>query len=88
MLETFFGLYPDIRRFDTENPIHGRTYHPTDPDRYPGGSSTGEGALIARRGSILGWGSDIGGSVREPAHYCGICGFKPTPARLRYINLI
>ena len=66
------------------NPIQGRLVHPQDLGRYPGGSSTGEGALIARGGSLLGWGSDIGGSVREPAHYSGVCGFKPTANRIRY----
>jgi len=42
----------------------------------------GEGALIAARGSPLGIGSDIGGSIRIPAHFCGLFGFKPTPGRL------
>ena len=48
----------------------------------------GEGALIAARGSPLGIGSDIGGSIRIPAHFCGIFGFKPTPGRLTYKGVI
>jgi amidase len=47
-----------------------------------GGSSGGEGALIAMRGSVLGVGSDIGGSIRSPAHCNGIFGFKPATGRL------
>ncbi len=48
----------------------------------PGGSSGGEGALIGLRGSVLGIGSDIGGSIRSPAANCGLFGFKPTATRL------
>ena len=65
------------------NPIHSQIGNPHDPDRIPGGSSSGEGALLAAGGSILGWGSDIGGSIRAPSHFCGVCGFKPTSSRIR-----
>jgi fatty acid amide hydrolase len=51
----------------------------------PGGSSGGESTLIAGGGSILGVGSDIGGSVRIPAHFTGIFGFKPTKDRIRLV---
>ncbi|XP_078657284.1 vitamin D3 hydroxylase-associated protein-like [Branchiostoma floridae x Branchiostoma belcheri] len=64
------------------NPLYGTTLNPLDPTRSPGGSSGGEGALIGGGGSILGLGNDIGGSIRIPAHFCGICGFKPTANRL------
>uniref|UniRef100_UPI00398EC7E7 fatty-acid amide hydrolase 1 n=1 Tax=Pristiophorus japonicus TaxID=55135 RepID=UPI00398EC7E7 len=64
------------------NPIFGQTLNPLDKKRTPGGSSGGEAALIAAGGSILGIGSDIGGSIRVPASFCGICGFKPTGKRL------
>lgn len=53
-------------------------HNPHDPTRTPGGSSSGEAAIIAARGSPLGLGSDSGGSIRWPAHCCGIVGFKPT----------
>ncbi|XP_067893045.1 fatty-acid amide hydrolase 1 isoform X2 [Heterodontus francisci] len=64
------------------NPIFGQTVNPHDNKRTPGGSSGGEAALIAAGGSILGIGSDIGGSIRVPAAFCGICGIKPTGKRL------
>ena len=70
-------------RVETNNTIHGNILHPLDASRTPGGSSSGEGALLAAGGSILGWGSDIGGSIREPCHFCGVCGFKPTSTRIR-----
>ncbi|XP_078574946.1 vitamin D3 hydroxylase-associated protein-like [Branchiostoma floridae x Branchiostoma japonicum] len=64
------------------NPLFGTTLNPRDPTRSPGGSSGGEAALIGGGGSILGIGNDVGGSIRIPAHFCGICGFKPTANRL------
>ncbi|XP_068949175.1 fatty-acid amide hydrolase 1-like [Petaurus breviceps papuanus] len=68
--------------FDCSNPIFGRTLNPLNFSKSPGGSSGGEGALIAGGGSILGLGSDIGGSIRFPAAFCGICGLKPTSGRI------
>ena len=67
---------------ETDNPVYGRTNNPRDLDRTPGGSSGGEGAIIAAYGSPLGLGSDLGGSIRIPAHFCGVCGLKPTNHRL------
>lgn len=67
---------------ETHNPLYGRTNNPYDLDRTPGGSSGGEGALLATRGTPLGLGSDIGGSLRVPAHYCGIATIKSTAHRL------
>lgn len=64
------------------NPIYGSTTNPFDSTRSPGGSSGGEGALISLRGSPLGIGTDVGGSVRVPAHFCGIFALKPTVARM------
>jgi Asp-tRNA(Asn)/Glu-tRNA(Gln) amidotransferase A subunit family amidase len=67
---------------ESMNVIYGTTANPWNMERTPGGSSGGEAALLAARGSVLGVGSDIGGSLRIPAHYCGVYSFKPTPARL------
>lgn len=67
---------------ETDNPLYGRTNNPWDLSRTSGGSSGGEGALIAAGGSPLGLGTDIGGSVRNPAAFCGIAGLKPTAGRM------
>ncbi|MFL6621306.1 MAG: amidase [Sulfurifustaceae bacterium] len=67
---------------EADNPLYGRTNNPWSDGRAPGGSSGGEAALIAAGASVLGIGSDIGGSIREPAHSCGIHGLKPTSGRL------
>ncbi len=64
--------------FETHNAIYGRTNNPWDLTRTPGGSSGGEGAIIAAGGSVFGLGSDIGGSVRLPAAFCGIASHKAT----------
>ena len=64
--------------YDTENSLYGRTNNPFDLNRSPGGSSGGEAAIIAAGGSYLGIGADSGGSIRQPAHHCGIAGLKPT----------
>ena len=66
---------------ETDNPVYGRTNNPWNLDRSPGGSSGGEAAIIAAYGSPLGLGTDLGGSIRQPAHSCGIAGFKPTSGR-------
>lgn len=67
---------------ESDNPVYGRTNNPWNLDRTPGGSSGGEAAIIAAGGSPLGLGGDLGGSIRLPAHFCGICGLKPTAGRL------
>ncbi|NWZ33892.1 FAAH1 hydrolase, partial [Brachypodius atriceps] len=71
--------------YDCSNPIFGQTSNPFNPQKSPGGSSGGEGALIAGGGSILGIGSDMGGSIRLPCSFCGLCGLKPTAERLRWV---
>ncbi|MBK6514042.1 MAG: amidase [Polyangiaceae bacterium] len=63
---------------ETFNSVYGRTNNPWDLARTSGGSSGGEGAIIAAGGSPFGLGSDIGGSVRIPAAFCGIVGHKPS----------
>ncbi|KAM7388342.1 hypothetical protein PAMP_024521 [Pampus punctatissimus] len=71
-----------LLNYDCSNPIYGQTLNPQNLQKTPGGSSGGEGALIGGGGSLLGLGTDIGGSIRIPASFCGICGFKPTAGRL------
>ena len=74
---------PDLLfAFESDNLIYGRTNNPYDLSRTSGGSSGGEAALIAACGSPFGLGSDAAGSVRVPAHYCGISSLKPTSGRL------
>jgi fatty acid amide hydrolase len=67
---------------ESDNPLYGRTNNPWDVARTPGGSSGGEAALVAASASPLGLGTDIGGSVRVPAHFCGLCGLRATPGTL------
>ncbi|PIL31996.1 hypothetical protein GSI_06700 [Ganoderma sinense ZZ0214-1] len=67
---------------ETHNHVFGRTLHPYNRRHTPGGSSGGESSLISMHGSVLGIGSDIGGSIRVPAHFCGLYGFKPSSNRL------
>ena len=64
--------------WETNNPVYGRTVNPWDPTRTPGGSSGGAAAALAAGLTGLETGSDIGGSIRNPAHYCGVYGHKPT----------
>jgi fatty acid amide hydrolase 2 len=64
--------------FETDNLIHGRTRNPHDLRRTSGGSSGGEGAIVAAGGAPFGLGSDIGGSIRMPAAFCGVVGHKPS----------
>lgn len=63
---------------DSWNSLHGGTRNPYDIARSPGASSSGEAAIIAAGGSPIGLGSDSGGSIRLPAHFCGIASLKPT----------
>jgi amidase len=67
--------------FESDNLVYGQTKNPYDLTRTPGGSSGGEAAAIASGMSPLGLGSDAGGSIRVPAHFCGIAGIKPTSGR-------
>ena len=63
---------------DSWSPLRGGTRNPYDVNRSPGVTSSGEAAIIAAGGSPLGLGSDSGGSIRVPAHYCGVAALKPT----------
>jgi amidase len=71
-----------LANYETDNYITGRTNNPWDIERTAGGSSGGESAAIAAFCSAGGVGSDGGGSIRIPAHFCGIAGLKPTPGRV------
>ncbi|TRX88859.1 hypothetical protein FHL15_010202 [Xylaria flabelliformis] len=71
-----------LMHLETSSNLYGTTVNPHNTTLTAGGSSGGEGALIGSRGSILGIGTDIGGSIRSPAANNGIFGFKPTAPRL------
>jgi fatty acid amide hydrolase len=71
---------------ETDNPLYGRTNNPHNLERATGGSSGGCAALVAAGGAALSLGSDIGGSVRFPAHACGVQGLKPTANRLSMLG--
>lgn len=63
---------------ETDNEVFGRTNNPYNVERSVSGSSGGEAAIIAAGGSSAGLGTDSGGSVRDPAHFCGVAALKPT----------
>jgi len=69
---------------ESDNYVYGRSTNPHNRNLTPGGSSGGEGALVAMRGSVIGVGTDLGGSVRIPAAYNGLYGLRPTLHRLPY----
>ena len=71
-----------LMAYETDNLLYGKTRNPWSLDHTAGGSSGGEAAAIAAGLSACGLGSDSGGSVREPAHFCGIASLKPTPGRV------
>jgi Asp-tRNA(Asn)/Glu-tRNA(Gln) amidotransferase A subunit family amidase len=71
-----------LMAYETDNLLYGKTRNPWSLEHSAGGSSGGEAAAIAAGLSAGGLGSDSGGSVREPAHFCGICALKPTPGRV------
>ena len=71
-----------LMNYETNNLLTGKTCNPWNVAYSAGGSSGGEAAAIASGCSMGGVGSDGGGSIRTPAHFCGICGLKPTPGRI------
>jgi Asp-tRNA(Asn)/Glu-tRNA(Gln) amidotransferase A subunit family amidase len=71
-----------LMAYETNNLLTGKTSNPWNLEYSSGGSSGGEAAAIAAGCSMGGVGSDGGGSIRVPAHFCGICGLKPTPGRI------
>jgi amidase len=71
-----------LMAYETDNRLTGKTSNPWNLAHSAGGSSGGEAVAIAAGCSVGGVGSDGGGSIRVPAHFCGICGLKPTPGRI------
>lgn len=72
---------------ESTNNVWGTSRNPYDFKRTPGGSSGGEGGLVGARCSPVGIGTDIGGSVRIPAHFCGLYGLKPTTGRITALGV-
>jgi len=79
---------PLLMQPQTDNPVFGRTGNPWNLERTPGGSSGGSAAALAARLVPLEVGSDMGGSIRMPSHFCGVFGLKPTANRVSHFGHI
>ena len=80
-------MFNSISSSETTNPVFWPTVNPHDTTRTAGGSSGGEAALNAGGGSILGFGSDLGGSLHIPAVMCGVCSLKPVNMRISSVYI-
>jgi amidase len=76
-----------LMAIETDSNLFGRTVNPHNTNLTCGGSTGGEGALLAMRGSVLGIGTDIGGSIRVPSAFNGVYGFKPSIGRIPHSGL-
>ena len=77
-----------LMHLETSNNLYGATVNPFNTQLTSGGSSGGEGALVALRGSCLGLGTDIGGSIRSPSANCGVYGLRPSSYRIPFDGLM
>ena len=75
-----------LASLDSINNVFGRCMNPVNRLMTAGGSSGGEGVIVAMKGCMIGWGTDVGGSIRVPAMCNGVYGFKPSNGRIPYGN--